>query len=226
MDEEKLKQLRKLEIFSNLSDKELEAIAPKASLKKFEKNMVILDEADTNAYMYGVISGEVKAFRISEDGRESILALRGEGKSFGELSMIDGKTAPAAVSATEKSLVAVISRENFNEILDSQPKLTKQLLKALCSQLRDSLRMLELFNQKNASERVRMLLEALAEERGTNTPEGVAINLKLTHQRIADMTGLTRESVTRALDKWKKDGKISTGKDKRLVLSKDFSRYQ
>lgn len=222
MDTERLPLLRKLEIFSTLTNKELEDLGPLVHLRNYAKNKLILDESDTNEYMYGVIEGEVKAFRVSEDGRETLLALRGEGKSFGELSMIDGKTAPATVSATEDSLVAVISREHFRQLLHSQEKINTKFMEILCAQLRDSLRMQEMMNQKNASERIRMLLSTLAEERGSKTDEGVVIGLKLTHQRIADMTGLTRESVTRALDRWRKSDHISINSSRQIVLKGKF----
>jgi CRP/FNR family transcriptional regulator len=222
MASDKLLQLRKLEMFSTLADKELVALEPKVKLRNYTKNKLILDESDTNQYMYCVISGEVKAYRISEDGRETLLALRGEGKSFGELSMIDGKTAPAAVAATEDSLVAVISRKDFRELLESQKKVTIKVLEILSAQLRDALKMQELMSQKNAAERIRMLLNALAEQRGDTTARGVAIGLKLTHQRIADMTGLTRESVTRTLDKWKKRNMITVDHGKQIILRNEF----
>jgi len=222
METEKLSHLRKLDMFSTLTVKELEELGPKIKLRSYPKNKLILDESDTNQYMYGVIKGEVKAYRVSEDGREIILAIRSEGKSFGELSMIDGKTAPAAVAATEDSLVAVISKNDFRELINSQKKITIKLLEILCAQVRDSLKMQELMGQKNASERVRMLLAGLAEERGDTTTKGVSIGMKLTHQRIADMTGLTRESVTRTLDKWKKNNLITIEHGKQIILSKDF----
>lgn len=222
MDTKKLYQLRKLELFSTLTDKELMDIGPMLQMRSYPKNKIILDESDTNEFMYGVIEGEVKAFRVSEDGRETLLALRGEGKSFGELSMIDGKTAPAAVAATEASLVAVISRADFNELISSQKKVTFKLLEILSSQIRESIRMQELMNQKNASERVKMLLTTLAEERGDKTDEGIVIGIKLTHQRIADMTGLTRESVTRTLDRWKKSGQIIIDDQKHIVLKDTY----
>ena len=222
MNEEKLSLLRRLDIFSNLTDEELIELGPRVQLRTYSKNKLILDEADTNEYMYGVIEGEVKAYRVSEDGKETLLALRGQGKSFGELSMIDGKTAPAAVAATEDSMVALISREHFNELMDSHKKINRKFLEILCSQLRDSLRMQELMGQKNASERIRMLLSAMAEERGSSTAEGTSIGVKLTHQRIADMTGLTRESVTRTLDRWKKGGYVIVDSSRQIVLKERF----
>lgn len=226
MEKHRLPQLKKLELFSTLMDDELERVGNFVSIRTYKKNMLILNEADTNEFMYGVMEGEVKAFKISEDGRETILALRGTGKTFGELSMIDGKTTPAAVTATEDSVVAVISKTDFYELIHREHKVLNRLLDNLCSQVRESLKMQELMNLKNASERIRMLFLTVAEERGHKTSEGTTLNVKLTHQRIADMTGLTRESVTRALDKWKKDNLISLDENKRIILSNRFTNSQ
>ena len=66
-----------------------------------------------------------------------------------------------------------------------------------------------------------MLFLALSFDRGKKTPEGVILNIKLTHQNIADMIGLTRETVTRVLDKFQKDGEIKI-KNKLIHLNTKF----
>jgi CRP/FNR family transcriptional regulator len=62
----------------------------------------------------------------------------------------------------------------------------------------------------------------LSYDNGKKTSEGVILDIKLTHQNIADMVGLTRETVTRIIDKWKKNGEIKVLKNKCILLSHDF----
>jgi CRP/FNR family transcriptional regulator len=62
----------------------------------------------------------------------------------------------------------------------------------------------------------------LSYDNGKKTPEGIILNVKLTHQNIADMAGLTRETVTRVLDKWQKIGDITILKNKIIRLNSDF----
>jgi CRP/FNR family transcriptional regulator len=62
----------------------------------------------------------------------------------------------------------------------------------------------------------------LSYDNGEKTSEGVILDIKLTHQNIADMVGLTRETVTRIIDKWKKNGEIKVLKNKCILLSHDF----
>jgi CRP/FNR family transcriptional regulator len=62
----------------------------------------------------------------------------------------------------------------------------------------------------------------LSDRYGEKTAEGVTLNIKLTHQEIAEMTGMTRETVTRMIDKWQKDGEIIVLKNKFIHLSSHF----
>jgi CRP/FNR family cyclic AMP-dependent transcriptional regulator len=56
--------------------------------------------------------------------------------------------------------------------------------------------------------------------------EGTTLRIKLIHQNMADMTGLTRETVTRVLDRWKKNGEIKITKDKLIHLNAEFESIQ
>jgi len=218
----KIEFLQSIQLFSSLTEAELQQIAGKIRIEEFRKNEIVLREEDTNEYMYIIIDGQVKVTQATEDGKEIILAIHKTLEFFGEISLIDGKTAPATVQASEDSFIAFIAKKDFYALLTSQSKVLEKLLQILCSRLRDSWRRIYLLNFKHASDRVRTLFLSLSLENGSKTPEGIVLNLRLTHQEIADMTGLTRESVTRVLDKLQKDGEITVLKNKRICLSHKF----
>lgn len=219
---EDLSDLNGMDLFRSMSADELRSMSAKITLKKVKRGSVILHEEDTNEFMYIVVEGEVKVLRSNEDGKETILALHGEGQSFGEISLIDGKTAPATVAATEDTVVALIARADFYEMISTHEKFRANLLNLLCSRLRDSWDIAQMLTLKNAEERVRSLFHLLAVEKGQRDPEGITIKARLTHQGIADMTGLTRESVTRVVDRWKRAGLIEPAKQKQIRLVPDF----
>ncbi len=220
----KIDFLRNVDLFSSLTDEELYEISSGVVVKEFSRNETIFGEEDTNNFMYVILAGKVKVVRSTEDGREVIIAIHGTDDLFGEVALIDNKTSPAAVVSTEDSLLAIISKKDFYSLLYSQPKVVEKLLQILCLRLRESWERILILNFKNASERVRMLLMALSFEKGKKTDEGIFLDLNLTHQEIADMSGLTRESVTRVLNKWQKDGEIIIGQNKCIILSNKFLR--
>lgn len=214
--------LKQTEIFSKLNDAELEEIIHKIIVKQFSKNETILYEEDTNEYMYIILMGKVKVIKTTEDGKEIIMAMHKSGSFFGEMSLIDGKTTPASVIATEDSLIALISKIDFLSIVFNQIKVTKNMMEILCSRLRKSWDTIQLLNFNNATQRTKMLFLMLVEEYGEKSPEGITLNIKLTHQDISDMTGLTRETVTRVIDKLQKQKEIIILKSKFIQLNPSF----
>jgi CRP/FNR family transcriptional regulator, cyclic AMP receptor protein len=210
--------LTEMQMFSSLTRTELSEVMDKIAIRCFRKNEVILYEEDTNNFMYIVLAGSVKVVQASEDGKEITLAIHKTGDSFGELSLIDCKTSPATIVAREETMAAMISKQNFQLILYSQNKVLDNVLRMLCQKLRESWRKIQIINSKSADQRVSKLFEQLAGVHGRKTSDGIVLNIKLTHQNIADMTGLTREAVTRAIDVLRKKGDIVIGKDKFIHL--------
>jgi CRP/FNR family transcriptional regulator len=220
----KTDQLKAIPLFSSLTDKELTEAGNSFLLKKYKKNETILQEEDTNEYMYIILSGKVKVVQFSTEGKEIILAIHKSGDFFGELSLIDGETVPAAVIATEEATAAILSKRSFYSMLAANPKTTHNLLRILCSRLRDSWDRIALLNFRNAAQRIKMLLLALSRSHGQETGEEITLNMRFTHQNIADMTGLTRETVTRIIDRWQKSGEITVHKNKTLRFRHEFLR--
>ncbi len=218
----KIEFLKKIELFSLLTDEELSQISDRMVIKRFKKNETILYEEDTNEFMYIILSGKVKVVQTTEDGKEIILAMHQSGNFFGEMSLIDGKTTPATVMATEDSITTIISKRDFYSMLFVHNKVIEKLLQILCSRLRESWDRIQLLNLNNASQRMKMLFFSLSDKYGKKTDEGVTLNIKLTHQDIADMAGMTRETVTRVIDKWQKNREITILENKFIRLSPDF----
>lgn len=222
MGKHEIEYLKNIQLFASLTDEELRQISDILVVKRFKKNEIILQEEDTNEYMYVILNGKVKVVQTTEDGKEILLALHQSGDFFGEMSLIDGKTSPANVIATEDSTAAIISKKDFNSLIRNQKKVLDNLLLILCSRHRESWDKIQMLNYKNASHRIKILFLMLSDKYGEKTAEGVTINMKLTHQEIAEMTGMTRETVTRVLDRWQREGEITVLKNKFIHLSPIF----
>ncbi len=214
--------LKKIDLFSSLTDEELRRVREKIVIKKFKKNEVILHEENTSEYMYIILDGEAKVVQVTGEGRAIIVTIHRSGDFFGELSLIDGKTAPATVKASRDSVTAIISKKDFYSLIHDQNKVLDNLLQILSSRLRESWKRIQMLNFNDAAQRVKMLFMMLAETYGKATPRGMLLSVKLIHQDIADMTGLTRETVTRVLDRLQKAGEIKILENKFIQLNSEF----
>jgi CRP/FNR family transcriptional regulator len=222
IDKNLIRFLEKIELLASLTEEELHLISAKFIIKQIKKNETILYEEDTNNFMYMILSGKLKVVQATSDGKEIILAIHQSGETFGEISLIDGKTSPATVIAAEDSLIVLIPKKDFHKILANHSKVLYNLLNILCSRLRDAWDKSRILTCKTPDERIRSLFLIVSLQSGEKTADGALLNIALTHQDIADMTGLTRETVTRILNKWQHAGKITIMKNKFIRLNSNF----
>jgi CRP/FNR family transcriptional regulator len=201
-------RFRDTAVFQGVSDEELIEVTRKIMIKFFHRHETILYEDDANSYMYIILDGMVKVVQMTEDGREVVIAIHKSGDSFGEISMIDGIAAYATVIAMNDTTVGIIGKEEFLHMLRLHPKVFENVLRIVCAKFRQSLYPVRISNVKSSLGKVKTLLAWLASNHGKANSEGVSLDIRLTHQIIADMTGLSRETVTRGMDKLKSDHQI------------------
>jgi CRP/FNR family transcriptional regulator len=222
MDDNTIALFKEIELLDSLSDEELREISFAFVIKKVNRNELVLHEEDTNNVMYMVLSGELKVVQASASGNEIILAIHDSGQFFGEISLIDGKTSPATVISSKESVIALISKQDFFGLIGKHGKIRDKLLQIMCIRLRDSWEKIRMLTMKDPAERIKALFLGLCHGSENNGSQGTVLKVKLTHQDIADMTGLTRETVTRILKKWQNSGKITILEKRYIRLNSEF----
>ena len=194
---DKLSLLQSVPIFSDLSSSDLNKIAERMVLRAFTKGQMILLEDDLGQTFFVIAGGSVKITRLSDDGREVILAMLGESDFFGEMSLLDGAGRSANVVALEASEVLTLARNDFLEILQEYPKISISLLEELTQRIRKSDQQIESLSLSDVEQRIGITLIRLAEELGTIKHGTVKINDLPYQQDIANMAGTSRETVSR-----------------------------
>src|SRR5512136_607755 len=109
--------IRRVPLFATLTDAEFSALEHIFLLRTYQKNQVIFLEEEAGHYMYIVLAGKVKVTKATANGKETILAIHRQGDFFGEMSLLDGKTAPATVSAMEDCKIVTITANDFQRCL-------------------------------------------------------------------------------------------------------------
>ncbi|MEW6117962.1 MAG: Crp/Fnr family transcriptional regulator [Nitrospirota bacterium] len=216
------KIIRGIPLFTSLSDEELRDLQHILVEKNFPKGRIVLLEEDTQNYMYIILSGKVKVVHLDEDGKEHILAVHKPGDFFGEMALLDGKTAPATVMTMEDTGIVIIAKRDFEEYLLRNDKVLRQIIAILCSRLREAWMMLRVLSLPNAEERIKTVLRLISAGNGVRDQRGTIITLKLTHQDIADYASVSRETVTRLLNRLVKDGTIEILDDRNILLKPGF----
>lgn len=209
--------LKQVAVFEGLAETELNSVAQMFKERQYKRNDIIFVEEDTGQYMYIVKEGRVKVSRILPNGRETILTFHKEGEYFGEMSLIDGGTAPANVTAVVPTTILVINQHDFSLLLEN-PKVNRIFLKMLCTRCRDAWAQISVLAFHHADARIRAALYHLSQKRGTTTDQGIRIDLHLTHRELAEMAGISRETATRVLGQLQSEEVLRIEKGYFLIL--------
>ena len=192
---------------------DLNIISDKMISRAYEKGQMILLEESQGETFFIIVSGAVKVTRLSDDGREVILAILGESDFFGEMSLLDGEGRSANIVANEDAEVLTLSRRDFLDCLETYPKIAIALLEELAIRLRKSDQHIESLSLSDSEHRIAITLIRFAQELGTIKQGDVKISNLPFQQDIANMAGTSRETVSRTLklleekDLIKKEGK-------------------
>jgi CRP/FNR family cyclic AMP-dependent transcriptional regulator len=187
--------LENIAIFSGLSQPELEILENHMITRTFRKNTVVINEGDEARSLYIILSGKVKVFLSNADGKEIIINTQGSGEHFGELALLDDAPRSASVMTTEKSLIGVISKTDFVNLLTKHPELALKLTRELTQWVRllsDNVKTLALMDVYG---RVAKTLLAMAESEDGH----LVIDKRPTQQDIANRIGASREMVARIM---------------------------
>ena len=210
--------LKRVPLFESLSADELGALSRVALRRTFPRDRVVIMAEEEGDTLFVISGGKVKVSIVSEDGREVILSILGVGDFFGEMSLLDGHPRSANVTTMQETELLMVRRADFLRLVQNTPQIAVKLLSVLAGRLRKTDRMIEGLALSDVTGRITQTLLQLAEEQGKPTPEGVLVKDRPTHQELANMSGTTRETVSRVLKRLEQQGYIlHKGKDLLVV---------
>ena len=206
---DKIQLLQSVSLFWDLPEKELGYISEKMVSREYEAGHIILLEETEAEQCFFVTKGSVKITRLSKEGREVILAILNDGEFFGEMSLLDGEYRSANVIALDDTDVLTLNRSDFLIVLKGYPQIAIQLLKEMALRLRKSDRQIASLSLSAAEKRIALCILRIADESGVIKKGSVNISKAPIQQDIANMSGTSRETVSRALKLLEKEGYIS-----------------
>ena len=188
-------------------------------VEKYERGKTIFFPGDPAERVYFLMKGAVKLSRVYESGEEITVALLRENSIFGVLSLITGQKSDRFYHAVAFIGVELLSApiEQFQRSLEENPDLSRLMLQGLSSRILQTEMMIETLAHRDMASRLVSFLLILCRDFGIPGSNGVTIDLKLSHQAIAEAIGSTRVTVTRLLGELRQDELITITKKKITV---------
>jgi CRP/FNR family transcriptional regulator, cyclic AMP receptor protein len=218
--------LRQVPYFAELEPDLLKGLAAQVRERKLEAGELILMDGDPCEGLYVVISGRVKVFKLSAEGKEQVLRILGPGRTFNDVPVFDGGPNPGSAAAMEAVTVSLIPKAQILRLVEQQPKVAKAVIRLLASRLRALTLVIEDLSLRSVTARVAKLLLDCTRGHETLVESGAGACARLTQHQIAAMTGSVREVVQRALKTLEKDSAIRLERARVVILdTKTLERW-
>jgi CRP-like cAMP-binding protein len=209
--------LRKVPLLEGVAPERLERLAQQVELREIPRRQVIYLNGDPGDTVFILNGGRVKCSKVTRDGKELTLAYRGAGELFGELAAVDGKPREEMAEAMKNAMITAVPREVFLELVRSDVALAWRFAEIVGTRRRGLEAKLEQLVFRDVQAKLAALLLELSDEYGAETEDGLQIDVKMTHQEMANLIGSTRETISLTLADFKKRGLINT-KGRNVVL--------
>ncbi|QDT63235.1 Crp/Fnr family transcriptional regulator [Calycomorphotria hydatis] len=220
--EERYWHFKNSRLFEQLNDADIAELERGALTRQYKRGDVIYLPADYGDSALLLISGRVKQYTITAEGKEAVLAFIEPGELFGELPVVTGGTRDEFAEAMEKCQLVVIPGESIRKLMDSHAGFAVGITKLMGLRRRRFERRLKALLFRSNRERLVHLILELTEQYGRRCPNGqIELTLKLSHQELANVIGSTRESVTVMLGRLQLDGYIAV--QRRRIIVKNLS---
>ena len=204
--------------FSGLSPAQLAAIKKIVINRHFARGEIIFCEGDRGDGFYVVVSGLVKIFKITPEGKEHTLRIVAPKQAFGQVSVYAGRTFPAHAQAISRTHLLYLPRSAFVELITANPTLALSMLANLSERLREFTRHVESLALKEVPGRLAAYLVHLGTEQRN---ENHVVSLGISKVQLASLLGTTPETLSRILSQMADQGLISV--DRREIHLLDLA---
>jgi CRP-like cAMP-binding protein len=191
--------LRRLPLFTDLSDQELGLIAQNVTRLRYEEGARIFSEGDSCRELLIVEEGTVRIIKSAPDGRQQLIGLERYGNSLAEVPVFDGGHYPATAEAASATVVLRLPADEFRKICLKNPELALKVFRVLGHRLRHLMRLVEDLSFTTVRGRLIAHLLQLADETGRKTSGGIQFELSENNEELAARLGTVRELVSRNL---------------------------
>lgn len=181
-------------MFSGLGPEHLERVREIAADRSYRKGAFIFHDGEEADGFYVVVTGKVKVFKISPEGKEQIFHIFGPGEPFGEVPVFAGGAFPANSQALQKTRCLYFSRVQITELITRHPSLALKMLGVLSRRLREFTVQVENLSLKEVDARVAGYFIHMSREQGTREK----VELHISKAQLAGLLGTIPETLSRS----------------------------
>lgn len=205
---DKLFLLSQISLLDELPMEDLQVIDEMSEMKPVKKGTLIFSPEKPIEALFLLKKGQVRLYKINQSGKQFTVDILVDGNIFGETSTLPLTDDDTYAEAMTETYLCIISKAEFETFIEQNPKIAIKLINILSTRLKELYSLSEKIALGDVRYRIIYLLLKLSEKTGRRKNEWQSIEMKLTHQDVANMVGSTRETTSAIMSQLKKEGFI------------------
>lgn len=217
--EDVLPTIRQCAFLSGLTAQECREVAAVARPYHAKQGEYFFHQGEPATHFYILVEGQVKLTQINPEGHQVIINYFGPGDGLGIIVVLSQMAYPVAAEAVEDCYALAWDGQVTRQLMLRLPQLAINGMELVARRFAGLQERYHQLMTHRVEQRVARTILQLVRQFGKKVPEGVLIDMPLSRQDLAEMTGTNLYNVSRILSKWEQDGVVRTGR-KRVVLCK------
>jgi CRP-like cAMP-binding protein len=209
--------LQSAELFKGLDPTSLNTVLQSSARAALEENSFLFHEGDPAIRLYVLIEGRLKLAQGTPDGQQVIMHMITPGEAIGVVAALSSSLHPVSAQAVKDSMLIGWDHETIQRLMERCPIIALNALQILSDRIRDFQDRIRELATERVERRIARVLLRLARQAGQKVDGGVLIDLPLSRQDIAEMTGATLYTISRTLSQWESKGLIQSSRE-RIVI--------
>jgi CRP/FNR family transcriptional regulator, global nitrogen regulator len=191
--------------------------------RRFRAKDIIFSPGDPDGQLYFLLRGTVRLYKLYGGYKEATVALLKDQGVFGELNLEEGSWQTVFAEAVTEARVVGVRKSVLTEHIKRRPELAMKLLFSFSERLRQSEEVIESLLDREVSARLATLLSNLGDRFGETNGSGTVLNVRLTHQDLANMIVSSREAVSKVMSEFQRDGLIEV-RNRKIAISPQLAK--
>lgn len=209
--------LSRAPLFEALTDDALRQVAEASQARRFVSGSTVFHEGDEAESFFVIGAGSIKLTQLTPEGHQVVLRLIGPGDAFGGVAVFGGATYPVSAQAVTDVVAFEWPGKVMAGLMEGHPRLAINALRFVAARLHElQVRYRQLATEK-VQRRIARTLVRLVQQAGKRVEAGVLIDLPLSRDDVAQMTGTTLYTVSRIVSRWEEEGILETGRQRMVV---------
>lgn len=216
--------LKDVDIFKDLTSEEIDTLGKYAPMRQVEAGTLFYSPLDSTEVLFILKAGRVRLYRLSPDGKALTTAILESGTIFGEMVLLGQELAGNYAEALTPCVLCLMSREDVVTLLLGDSRIALRITEILGRRLLEAEQRWSEFAFQSLPERMAALLLRLAQQPRLGLFSSKYLEVRYTHEQLAEMIGTYRETATKILNQFRAAGWVDLRRGKILILDHDALR--